>query len=126
MLGLDIGRIEDVIITHMHFDHCGNHHLFPVAKFHVQDAEMVYATGRCMCHRPLAHTFEVDDVCAMVRRLFDGDLQSTTRSMNWLLGYRSTISADIRCLVRGQRGADRRNAVIAISAALFDGSPTPN
>jgi glyoxylase-like metal-dependent hydrolase (beta-lactamase superfamily II) len=32
MLGLDIGRIEDVIITHMHFDHCGNHHLFPIAS----------------------------------------------------------------------------------------------
>lgn len=75
MLGLDLGRVEDVIITHMHFDHCGNHHLFPAARFHVQDAEMAYVTGRCMCHKPLAHTFEVDDVCAMVRRLFDGRVQ---------------------------------------------------
>src|SRR4051794_36326267 len=75
MLGVDIDRVNDVIITHMHFDHCGNHHLFPTARFHVQDAEMAYVTGRCMCHKPLAHTFEVDDVCAMVRRLFDGRLQ---------------------------------------------------
>ncbi|CDM63019.1 MULTISPECIES: hypothetical protein [Rhizobium] len=28
--------------------------------------------------------------------------------------------------VRGQRGANRRNAVIAISAALFGASQTPN
>jgi glyoxylase-like metal-dependent hydrolase (beta-lactamase superfamily II) len=75
MLGVDIDRVDDVIITHMHFDHCGNHHLFPAARFHVQDTEMAYVTGRCMCHKPLAHTFEVDDVCAMVRRLFDGRLQ---------------------------------------------------
>lgn len=75
MLGIDIERVEDVIVTHMHYDHCGNHHLFSKARFHVQDAEMAYATGRCMCHAPLAHTFDVDDVCAMVRRLFDGRLQ---------------------------------------------------
>lgn len=75
MIGLDLSKVQDVIITHMHFDHCGNHHLFPQATFHVQDSEMAYVTGRCMCHRNIAHTFEVDDVCAMVRRLFDGRLK---------------------------------------------------
>jgi glyoxylase-like metal-dependent hydrolase (beta-lactamase superfamily II) len=75
MLGLEPGRVRDVIITHMHYDHCGNHHLFPEATFHLQDAEMAYATGRCMCHGVLAHTFEAEDVCAMVRRLFSGRLR---------------------------------------------------
>ena len=28
----------------------GNHDLFPKARYHVQDAEMAYCTGRCMCH----------------------------------------------------------------------------
>src|SRR5687768_1088539 len=31
MVGVDLGRVKDVIITHMHYDHCGNHHLFPDA-----------------------------------------------------------------------------------------------
>ncbi len=75
MLGLDLARVRDVIITHMHYDHCGNHHLFPEATYHLQDAEMAYATGRCMCHGVLAQTFEADDVSAMVRRLFTGWLQ---------------------------------------------------
>jgi glyoxylase-like metal-dependent hydrolase (beta-lactamase superfamily II) len=39
-LGIDPDKIEGVIITHMHYDHCGNHGLFPRARFHVQDKEM--------------------------------------------------------------------------------------
>jgi len=71
ILGIDPSSIEDVIITHMHYDHAGNHDLFPKAKFHLQDTEMSYCTGRCMCHHGLRHPFEVDDVLAMVRKIFD-------------------------------------------------------
>jgi glyoxylase-like metal-dependent hydrolase (beta-lactamase superfamily II) len=70
--GVDPGSIEDVILTHMHYDHAGNHDLFPRARYHVQDREMEYCTGRCMCHSTLRHPFEVDDVTAMVKRLFEG------------------------------------------------------
>lgn len=72
MLDIDAAKIEDVIITHMHYDHAGNHHLFPRARFHVQDKEMVYTTGRCMCHAMLGHAYDVEDVVQMVRRVFDG------------------------------------------------------
>jgi glyoxylase-like metal-dependent hydrolase (beta-lactamase superfamily II) len=73
--GIDLARVQDVIITHLHYDHAGNHHLFEGATFHVQDMEMNYATGRHMCHAPIAHAYEADDVCAMVHRLFKGKLQ---------------------------------------------------
>jgi glyoxylase-like metal-dependent hydrolase (beta-lactamase superfamily II) len=33
---------------------------------------MFFATGRCMCHAPLSHAFGVEDVVAMVRRLYSG------------------------------------------------------
>ena len=71
-IGLDPGRIEDVIVTHMHYDHAGNHDLFPRATFHLQDREMGYCTGRCMCHEPLRHAYDSADVAAMVRRVFEG------------------------------------------------------
>ena len=61
-----------MIVTHLHYDHCGNHDLFPRARYHLQDGEMGYATGRCMCHAYLRMPFEADDVVAMVRKVFDG------------------------------------------------------
>jgi len=70
MIGINPDSVEDVIISHMHFDHSGNHGLFPKARYHVQDTEMKYCTGRCMCHHTLRNPFEVDDVTAMVERIF--------------------------------------------------------
>jgi glyoxylase-like metal-dependent hydrolase (beta-lactamase superfamily II) len=56
----------------MHYDHCGNDELFPDATYHLQDQEMDYATGRCMCHREISKAFEADDVARMVHRVFAG------------------------------------------------------
>ena len=74
-VGVDPEQVQDVIITHMHYDHAGNHGLFPRAKFHLQDSEMAYCTGRYMCHAPLRHAYDVEDVVTMVRRLFEGRVQ---------------------------------------------------
>lgn len=71
-IGIAADRVEDVIITHMHYDHAGNHDLFPNARYHIQDREMAYCTGRCMCHEALRGAFEAEDVAAMVRRVFAG------------------------------------------------------
>jgi len=70
-LGIRPDDVEDVIITHMHYDHCGNYDLFPRARFHLQDQEMEYATGRFMGEPAHRVAFEVEDVVAMVRRVFE-------------------------------------------------------
>lgn len=74
-LGIEPAAVEDVIISHMHYDHCGNHALFPNARYHVQDREMVHCTGRQMCYAAMRFPFDADDVVAMVRRIFDGRVQ---------------------------------------------------
>lgn len=81
-LGVDPGKVKNVIATHMHWDHAGNYELFPQARYHVQDCEMAYATGRCMCHAMMRVPFEMEDVLAMVRKVFadrvefhDGDAE---------------------------------------------------
>ncbi len=71
-ISVDPGEVEDVVITHMHYDHAGNVPLFPRARFHVQDAEMAYCTGRAMTHEHLAAPFDAQNVMDMVRRTFDG------------------------------------------------------
>jgi glyoxylase-like metal-dependent hydrolase (beta-lactamase superfamily II) len=70
-IGISHSQVADVIISHMHYDHAGNHHLFPNARMHLQDAEMRYCTGRCMTHSQLRAPFEAEDVVRMVRRVFD-------------------------------------------------------
>jgi glyoxylase-like metal-dependent hydrolase (beta-lactamase superfamily II) len=73
-LGIEPAVVQDVLITHMHYDHCGNHNLFPAAKYHVQDREMVFSTGRYMTHAHMRFPFDEEDVVAMVRRLYQGRL----------------------------------------------------
>jgi glyoxylase-like metal-dependent hydrolase (beta-lactamase superfamily II) len=69
-LAIDSEAVQDVIITHLHYDHAGNLDLFPNARIHLQDREMQFATGRLMGHRAIAHGFEEEDVVQMVRKVF--------------------------------------------------------
>lgn len=71
-LGIDAVRVEHVVLTHFHYDHVGNHALFPRATFHVQDAEMAFYTGRHASRPAFRHSIEVDDVCALVRLNYEG------------------------------------------------------
>jgi glyoxylase-like metal-dependent hydrolase (beta-lactamase superfamily II) len=70
LIGIDPATVQDVIISHMHYDHAGNHDLFPQARYHLQDEEMGFCTGRAMCHAQLRAPFDVADVQAMVGRVF--------------------------------------------------------
>src|SRR3954465_469944 len=72
LIGVDADQVQDVILTHLHYDHVGNFHRFPAAQFHLQEIEMHYATGRHMRYPRLAHSFEVEDVVGMVRLNFAG------------------------------------------------------
>jgi glyoxylase-like metal-dependent hydrolase (beta-lactamase superfamily II) len=74
-IGVDPLAVEDVIISHMHYDHAGNLDSFPNARLHIQDTEMQFCTGRYMCHDSQRHSFEEEDVIAMVRRLFAGRVE---------------------------------------------------
>lgn len=82
-LGADPAEVRDVIITHLHYDHAGNFHRFPNARFHLQEKEMSYATGRHMRPGRLAHGYNVEDVVGMVRLNFAGrlDLYSGDREL---------------------------------------------
>lgn len=71
-LGCDPAAVEDVIVTHLHYDHAGNLELFPKATFHLQEREMGFATGRHMCVACIRHAYDVEHVVSMVRALYGG------------------------------------------------------
>jgi len=72
MVGVAAEAVEDVIITHLHFDHAGTLGAFGRARFHLQAAEIAYVTGPCMCHAYLRHPFTVEHVVEMVRNVYSG------------------------------------------------------
>jgi glyoxylase-like metal-dependent hydrolase (beta-lactamase superfamily II) len=71
-IGIDPAAVRDIIVSHMHYDHAGNHDLFPQARYHLQADEMAFCTGRAMCHALMRAPFEARDVQAMVGKLFAG------------------------------------------------------
>lgn len=70
MIGVDAARVEDVIVSHLHYDHAGTLGDFPNARFHLQDSEMEVATGRCMCHEFMRKPYSVEHVVQMVRKVY--------------------------------------------------------
>ena len=130
-LGIDPAQVEEVIITHLHYDHAGTLDAFPRARFHLQESEMAFATGRCMCHPAMRHAFAVEDVTAMVRHLFagrvafhDGDAElAAGLSLHRIGGH----TAGIQCV----RVLTRRGWVVLASdtshlyANMEEGRPFP-
>ena len=71
-------RAEDVravIVTHLHYDHAGGLELFPNAKLYIQESEMAFATGPCMCDPTLVAPFTADHVCEAVKRVYSGKVE---------------------------------------------------
>src|SRR3569623_2779822 len=64
--GIDHLLVEDVILTHLHYDHAGSLSAFPNAKFHVQDAEMAGAVSRAMCDHDTRAPFGGEPVAQLV------------------------------------------------------------
>lgn len=79
-LGVAADTVQDVILTHLHYDHSGHFDRFAKAQFHLQEQELHFATGKYMRHPRMSYSFEVEDVCGIVRMnyqqrvlFYDGD-----------------------------------------------------
>ena len=120
MIGIDAGQVEHVIVTHMHWDHIGNHHEFPNARFHLQEREMAYATGRQMRHEALRRAFSIEPVVGLVREVYndrvefhDGDVELAPGVSIHLIGGHTDGLQVVRVNTR------RGQVVLASDAAHF-------
>ena len=75
LIGMDASQVTDIILTHLHYDHAGNLQLFPRARFHLQESEMAFATGRHMAHAFFAHAYDLEAVLSMVRLVYGAQVQ---------------------------------------------------
>ena len=120
LMGVEAQKVSEVIITHLHYDHVGNFDLFPRATFHLQDLEMQYATGRCMCHEPLRHAFDVEDVVGMVRNVYAGRVRFHSGDAQLAPGISVHLIGGHTMGLQAVRVATRRgNVVLASDASHF-------
>ena len=66
-IGVDPSTVEDVVVTHFHYDHTGHHALFPQARFVIQEREMAFYTGRFAPEPAFRRSVHEEDISAFVR-----------------------------------------------------------
>jgi glyoxylase-like metal-dependent hydrolase (beta-lactamase superfamily II) len=71
LLDVDAAQVEDVVISHMHYDHAGTVADFPRARLHLQEQELRWVTSHEMFKRNARGSFEADDVVNVVRGLYE-------------------------------------------------------
>ena len=131
LMGVEPGAVRDVVITHLHYDHVGNFDLFPRATFHLQDLEMQFATGRCMCHEPMRHAFDVEDVVGMVRTVYAGRVRFHAGDAQLAPGISLHLIGGHTMGLQVVRVATRRGHVVLASDAshyyanMGEGRPFP-
>jgi glyoxylase-like metal-dependent hydrolase (beta-lactamase superfamily II) len=72
LIGIDAATVSDVVITHLHYDHVGGFDQFPRARFHVQDREVAFATGRHMTEPSQQHAFTAAHIAEFVLAVHGG------------------------------------------------------
>jgi len=88
LLGIDPDAIEDVVLTHLHYDHAGNFPSLPNARFHVQESEMHFANGRHIRYRYFSSGFEPEDIVSAVRLNFAGRMMLHNGAVDLTPGIR--------------------------------------
>jgi len=108
-VGVDASTVTDVVLTHLHYDHVGGWAHFPAARFHLQEKEMAYATGRHMARPAVSAAFTPGHVAALVHQVFaqrvvfhDGDVTLAPGLSLHLLGGHTAGTQVVR--VRTARG----------------------
>lgn len=75
LLDIEPDSITDVVLTHLHYDHVGNFNKLPNARFHLQERELAFATGRYMRYPFFRHGMDIEEVVGMVRLNFKGKVE---------------------------------------------------
>ncbi len=71
-LGVAPEAIEDVVLTHLHYDHAGNIDRFPRATFHLHERELEPASGWHAQEPSIAFAYEAEHVAALQQANAEG------------------------------------------------------
>lgn len=71
-IGVDAASVPIVILSHLHYDHCGDLDAFGAATFVLQEDEMAFWTGRFAPRREFSRHIEIADIERVIRLNFAG------------------------------------------------------
>lgn len=77
-MGVDVGRVPYVILSHFHYDHAGNIASFANARVVVQEREMNFWTGRHLARQEFRHWVELGDLTELVGVNYAGRMMFAT------------------------------------------------
>jgi glyoxylase-like metal-dependent hydrolase (beta-lactamase superfamily II) len=74
-LGIDAAHVDNVVLTHFHYDHIGGTALFPRARFWVQEEEMRFYTGPSAVRPAFRGSIYLPDVVSLVTHVYEERVQ---------------------------------------------------
>lgn len=78
LLGVEPAAVRHVVLTHFHFDHCGDLAPFGAADFYVQATEMAFWTSPIAARGEFRRLVETENLEALVRLNLDGRVVQLT------------------------------------------------
>lgn len=74
ILGVDPEHVEDVILSHAHWDHVGDLKAYPKARFFMNELEMASVTGPDMTYRVLREPYHGDEAAELAGLVYEDRL----------------------------------------------------
>lgn len=106
--GVKAEAVNDVIISHAHWDHVDGADLFPKATIWIQRAEYAYYTGEAWLARNTHGGVDADDMLALLKINTEG-------RMRFVEGDDQEVVAGIRCYTGGKHTHESQFCTVRIA-----------
>jgi glyoxylase-like metal-dependent hydrolase (beta-lactamase superfamily II) len=90
-LGVDPGAVDQLVVTHAHYDHIGNLHRFPAAEVVIARREYEFWTGPYAGRVQFAHSTEADELSQLAKLGAEGRLRLVDGTLDLAPGLELTV-----------------------------------